>query len=292
MKRPVIIVLAMLSCTIMMAQSSGLSIGITPAGWMGWMTKDVSCSGGYRYGVNVDYTCRWTLKNTNTQLGFLFGVDASRAAVSFIDDTHETFTNTDYLGNRMDYETMTHVTERVSAYYISVPLMFSMRHRGFTFSVGPQFMMPLAERFTQTLSDTHIYATYTRYEVQLRDELISGRLPQATYSGSESVLPKYNVQVGVELGYDWNLAKHHAIGVQLFAHYGVWNNYTSQQSESTFLYVAPILSPENPTPEVTVNGLRTPLAGSMNSLDCGIRVTYSFEETDYLGLGLHRYSQK
>lgn len=292
MKRLVIIVFAMLSCSIMMAQSSGLTIGITPAGWLGWITKDVSCRGGYRYGLNVDYTCRWTLKNTNTQLGFLFGVDASRAAVSFWDDTHETFTNTDFLGNRMDYETMTHVTERVSAYYISVPLMFSFRHLGFTFNVGPQFMMPLAERFTQTLSNTHIYATYTRYDVQLRDELITGRLPQTANEGIEGVLPKYNVQVGVELGYDWSVARHHSIGVQLFAHYGVWNNYIPQKNESTFLYVAPILSHENPIPGVTVNGLRAPLAGSMNSFDCGIRVTYSFEETDFLGLGLHRYSSR
>jgi len=136
-------------------------------------------------------------------------------------------------------------------------------------------MMPLATHSTLRIDEATIKAYYPQYDVSVTNELITGRLEMPYTRPADVNLPRYNLLIGVEVGYEWQFSEQHGMGVQLYANTAVWNNYQSQPAR-LFISVEPIMNAQQPVPAVNVAGSAEGLLSNRRYLDFGLRAYYTF----------------
>lgn len=257
-----------------------LSIGVRGGGQTYLSTAAVGATGevkpgiGGAGGLDLRYTYYGSVGGP-VELGFGIGAGFGYGAASLKGTNTDTYSNTDYLGNRMDYTVISAFTQTDRFAKIDASLLFAMRFGGVTLNIGPRFMMPLSATRTLTVNEANIDAYYPMYDVHVVNQQITGYLPTPYTDTRASNLPRMNVLVAAEIGYEWRFNRH-ALGVQLFAEAAVWSKQTPNPlTPNPLIQVNPISDASNPVPVVTVGSVESFVA-HRRYLDFGIRAYYAF----------------
>ena len=262
------------------AQTSMLSIGVRGGGQTYLPTAAVGATGEVRPGIggagalDVRYTFYGQLAD-RFELGFAISAGIGYGVAPLKGSNTDNFTNTDYLGNRMDYTINSDFTQRDKFAKIDLSLLFAMHFGGVTLNIGPRFMMPFAASSALTIRQSAIDAYYPAYDVHVVNQLITGKLETPYTENRPSNISKYHLLVAAEIGYEWRFNRH-ALGVQLFAEAAVWSKQSSISNyQSPMIVVSPISDASNPVPVVTVGSVESFVA-HRRYLDFGIRAYYAF----------------
>ena len=263
------------------AQTSMLSIGVRGGGQTFLPTAAVGATGDMHAGIGGTgaLDLRYTYYGNLTDrfgLGVAVGAGIGYGATNMKGKNTDTYSNTDYLGNKMDYTVNSTylLTDRFAKADVSLLLALSFYH--VTLHIGPQFMLPFAASSTATITQASIDAYYPLYNVHVVDQLITGKLATPYSQPVPSSLPAYHVLMALEIGYEWHLTDQHILGLQTFADIAVWSPKSSMTNDqSPIIRVAPIRNANDPVPSVTVNSPAA-LISSRRYLDFGIRAYYAF----------------
>ena len=262
------------------AHNSMFSIGVRGGGQTFLSSAtDPSSSVHGAFGGAGTLDLRYTFYGYLTEqigMGFALGAGAGYGTTALAGNRTDTYSNTDYLGKQMDYTIPSTFKQTAQFARAEATLMMAFCFGNVTVNIGPRFMMPFAAKSTLTITDVSIDAYYPEYYVHVVNKPISGYLATPYSQTVTSALPKYNVLMSAELGYEWCFDEKNCLGVQLYADVSVWNNYTANPPAATpLVVVAPITDAVNPVPEVTVNSSALTV-NSMRYLDFGLRVYYAF----------------
>ena len=267
-------------CTPLWAQTSMLSIGVRGGGQTFLPTAAVGATGEVKPGIggtgalDVRYTYYGSVAS-QVQLGVAVGAGFGYGTTGIKGTNLDSYTNIDYLGNKMDYSIDATYSLKDQFAKVDVSLLLAMRFGGVTLNVGPRFMLPFAATGTVTISEASIDAYYPLYNVHVTDLLITGKLETPYTDTRASNLPRMNVLVAAEIGYEWRLNQH-ALGVQLFAEAAVWSKQTPNPlTPNPLIQVNPITSAENPVPSVTVGSAESFVSGR-RYIGVGVRAYYAF----------------
>ena len=266
------------------AQTSMLSIGVRGGGQTYLPTAAVGATGEVKPGIggagalDVRYTFYGNLTD-RFGLGVAVGAGIGYGATNMKGKNSDTYSNTDYLGNKMDYTVNSTylLTDRFAKADVSLLLALSFYH--VTLHIGPRFMLPFAASSTATITQASIDAYYPLYDVHVVDQLITGKLETPYSQPVPSSLPAYHVLMALEIGYEWHLTDRHILGLQAFADIAVWSPKSPMTNhQSPIIRVAPIRNANDPVPSVTVNAPSS--ITNRRYLDFGIRAYYAFSFTN------------
>lgn len=261
-----------------------LSIGVRGGGQTYLPTAAVGATGEVKPGIggagalDLRYTYYGSVAS-QVELGFAVGAGIGYGTTSIKGKNTDTYSNTDYLGNKMDYSVKSTylLTDRFAKADVSLLLALSFYH--VTLHIGPRFMLPFAASGTATITQASIDAYYPAYNVHVVDQLITGKLETPYQQTTTSSLPQYAALIALEIGYEWALNTNHSLGVQLFADIAVWTPKSSiTNNQSPIISVAPISNANAPVPSVTVNSPAA-LISNRRFLDFGIRAYYAFSSS-------------
>ena len=258
-----------------------LSIGVRGGGQTYLPTAAVGATGEVKPGIggtgalDVRYTYYGSVAS-QVQLGVAVGAGFGYGTTGIKGTNMDSYTNIDYLGNKMDYSIDATYSLKDQFAKVDVSLLLAMRFGGVTLNVGPRFMLPFAATGTVTIREASIDAYYPAYNVHVTDQLITGKLETPYTEKHPSNISKYNLLIAAEIGYEWRLTNQHALGAQLFAEAAVWNKQSPiTNNPSPLISVSPITSQENPVPTVTVGDI-APMIKGLRYIDFGLRVYYAF----------------
>lgn len=271
-------------CTPLAAQTSAFSIGVRGGGQT-WLTTAVpGANGEIKPGMGGTgiLDLRYSFYGCFTDrigMGFTVGGGIGYGSSGLKGTMTDRFTNTDYLGNQIDYTTSASFVQQEQWAKGEVSLMLAFCFGPVIVNIGPRLMMPFAVKSSLTLDDAVIDAYYPRYNVHIVNEQITGVLATPYTQATTANLPQYNILMGAEVGYEWYFTYSSCLGIQLFADVAVWNSSaTNPLSLNPLIQVHPITDAENPVPAVTVNSPE-PLVASRRHLDFGVRLYYAFSTT-------------
>ena len=262
------------------AQTSMLSIGVRGGGQTYLPTAAVGATGEIKPGIggtgalDLRYTYYGQLTD-RFELGVAVGAGIGYGTTSIKGKNTDTYSNFDYLGNKMDYSVNStySLTDRFAK--ADVSLLLALSFYQVTLHIGPRFMLPFAASGTATITQASIDAYYPLYNVHVVDQLITGKLATPYSQPIPSSLPAYHVLMALEIGYEWHLTDQHILGLQAFADIAVWSPKSPMTNDqSPIIRVAPILNANDPVPSVTVNAPSS--ITRRRYLDFGIRAYYAF----------------
>ena len=263
------------------AQTSMLSIGVRGGGQTFLPTAAVGANGEIKPGIggagalDVRYTFYGQLAD-RFELGFAVGAGIGYGTTGIKGTNMDSYTNIDYLGNKMDYSIDATYSLKDQFAKVDVSLLLAMRFGGVTLNLGPRFMLPFAASSALTIRQSAIDAYYPAYDVHVRDQLITGKLTTPYTLPHTAIIPRYSLLVAAEIGYEWSLSGQSSLGLQLYADVGVWNKQSPiTNNPSPLISVSPITSQENPVPTVTVGDI-APMIKDLRYIDFGLRVYYAF----------------
>ena len=262
------------------AQTSMLSIGVRGGGQTYLPTAAVGANGEVKPGIGGTgaLDLRYTYYGNLTDrfgLGVAVGAGVGYGTTNIKGKNSDTYSNTDYLGNKMDYTVNSTylLTDRFAKADVSLLLALSFYH--VTLNIGPRFMLPFAPSSTFTVNEASIDAYYPLYNVHVVDQLITGKIETPYSHTISSSLPAYHVLMALEIGYEWHLTDRHILGLQAFADIAVWSpGSTNPLTTNPLIQVAPIRNANDPVPTITVNAPSG--ISSRRYLDFGIRAYYAF----------------
>ena len=261
-----------------------LSIGVRGGGQTYLPTAAVGATGDMHAGIggtgalDIRYTFYGQLAD-RFELGFAAAAGVGYGSAGIKGTNMDSYTNIDYLGNKMDYSIDATYSLKDQFAKVDVSLLLAMRFGGVTLNVGPRFMLPFAATGTVTISEASIDAYYPLYDVHVTDQLITGKLETPYQQTTTSSLPQYAALMALEIGYEWTLNTNHSLGVQLFADIAVWTPKSSITNvQSPIISVAPISNTNDPVSSVTVNSPAA-LISNRRYLDFGVRAYYAFSSS-------------
>ena len=263
------------------ANTSMLSIGVRGGGQTYLPTAAVGATGEVKPGIGGAGTLdlRYTYYGAvgaQAELGCAIGAGFGYGAAGIKGTNTDVYSNTDYLGNTIDYTINSDFTQRDRFAKIDLSLLFAMRLNGFTLNVGPRFMLPLAANRSLTINEANIDAYYPAYDVHVVNQLITGKMETPYTENRPSNISKYHLLVAAEIGYEWRMTNQHALGVQLFAEAAVWSKQTPNPlTPNPLIQVNPITDASNPVPVVTIGSVES-FVTNRRYLDFGIRAYYAF----------------
>ena len=268
-------------CIGALAQTSMLSIGVRGGGQTYLPTAAVGATGEVKPGIggagalDVRYTYYGSVAS-QVELGVAVGAGVGYGTTGIKGTNMDSYTNIDYLGNKMDYSIDATYSLKDQFAKVDVSLLLAMRFGGVTLNIGPRFMLPFAASSALTIRSASIEAYYPAYDVHVRDQLITGKLTTPYTLPHTAIIPRYSLLVAAEIGYEWSLSGQSSLGLQLYADVGVWNKQSPiTNNPSPLISVSPITSKENPVPTVTVGDI-APMIKDLRYIDFGLRVYYAF----------------
>jgi len=268
-------------CTPLWAQTSMLSIGVRGGGQTYLPTAAVGATGEVKPGIggagtlDLRYTYYGSVAS-QVELGVAVGAGVGYGTTGIKGTNMDSYTNIDYLGNKMDYSIDATYSLKDQFAKADVSLLLAMRFGGVTLNLGPRFMLPFAASSALTIRQSAIDAYYPAYDVHVTDQLITGKLTTPYTLPHTAIIPRYSLLVAAEIGYEWSLSGQSALGLQLYADVGVWDKPSAiSYQPSVLIQVSPITSQENPVPTVTVGDI-APMIKDLRYIDFGLRVYYAF----------------
>jgi hypothetical protein len=209
-------------------------------------------------------------------LGLRTGLDLGYMYLPYHAEFEQHYSNVDYLNNQIDYTTSGLLDITQNQLYASVPVMFALRTHGFVCNIGVRLQMPFYQTGKQQLSNPLILAYYSKYDVTVTNELITGIVTDEQLSMPLASSPVFlECYASAEIGYEHRLNAKGAIGCAAYVHAGVWNALP-KATDKPVIQVAPITDKVKPVPAVTVNDAYTSLLTSYTPLQFGVKVYYAF----------------
>ena len=273
---------AMLLCTsIMMAQSHVIGVGVRGGGahfLQKMHTEEVKRQTGWNANLDLNYTCYFPTR-TALECGVRTGLSLGYSTSGLKGSLHETFTNTDYLGNTIEYTVdFESVKESTQELQLEIPIMAALRWKGLVANVGPKLMIPVWRRATQEHSVPVVDAYYPNFDVHVTDEVITGSVtnPDAMNGKGQWCAPVFNFMLGFELGYEWRLQEKHLLGLMATLNISAGGVYKNE-ADGYVLQVANISDPSSPVPALSFKSLSEAVVKDMHPLDFGVKFYYAFE---------------
>lgn len=254
------------------AENNNLSVGIKAG--TAYYTTDAEAKSqfGPSLGLTVNYSCLWRIDYTSIQMGLMTGVGAAWSQTGLNMEWQTQYTNIDYMGRRMQYTQQGVSVQKDRQLQFEVPLMYTFTISGFRLNVGPQFMLVLPRSYSLSLNEMSSQVDFLDYGVTLIDDAISGKLPadRMTQSG-KTLTPTLNLNLSLQVGYEFSLNEQHALGLMAYLDYGLWNSYSNAKPTNRVVDVAPIADSSTEVPEVTIYDLNTAFVSKVNYLSFGLR---------------------
>lgn len=249
-----------------------------------WLTDGLTGdSPGWVGGIDVNYLCQG-----RTSTGLLVGMKTGLGIGYSMAPTtwrnyREQYTNIDYYSEPMDYTiTAAKYKEVHRQLQLELPLMVQIHTlRGWTFSLGPKVQTTFARQRRLEIVDPYVLTYYPDFEVNVYNELVTGRLSERhTHSGA-GVTPTLTALLSAEVGYEWFVPySDHRFGILAYVDYGLWSNYRNNPSGSRLVDIAPILNRDYPVPDITTHYLTDTYVSRMSYLSAGIRFYYTISYED------------
>lgn len=278
MKRLVWIGLLLLIVASGMGQRHVVEFGGRVAG-AAWLTDgplsarpgvQVGVDGRYRYLRRVDRSF-WIGPELGLSLGYT-------AAAWQLPDYHESYRNYDYYSEPMDYAiTASSYREHQRHLQLEIPLLLAVRTDfGLRMALGVKGMMTASRQRELDIRDPYVRTFYPDFEVMVYDEMITGRVGREAHHRGAGTVPVFSAMVTAELGYEWNLPyRRGAIGVSVYADYGLWSSYRGVPQAQRLIDISPIVDRDYPVPTVRTHYLSDTYVSQMNYLSVGLRLFYA-----------------
>jgi hypothetical protein len=223
--------------------------------------------------LDIQYAHYWITKKEH-RVGLLLGVSAGYGQGGLRNGVNDTYTRTSPEGEAVLYDVKAEdIKETDRQIQLEVPLMFSLiTKKGFFLNLGPRFMMPVYTPYSETLVNPHITAHFSDFDVDVMDELATGKVSELDYNGKSANKFKLNVMLGLELGYEWFFSSGNSLGLGAYANYGVYSMFKQQTQNIGLIDVNPKTVPT----KVDVYSATDTYTKSMGYLDAGLKLAYHF----------------
>jgi len=220
--------------------------------------------------LDLGYTHYWI--NFQSDMGLHLGISAGYTTCVMVGNIEEHFTNYDYLGNPIQYSVFATVNQSLRQVQMEVPLAFAYRHNHFVMNVGAKLMVNLYSMYNQTLSTSTIDAYFPTWNVHVPNEIITGKANGSTLQLSNSKCqPIFNILATMDFCYEWTFGYEGCAGIGVYVDISPWSNYTAAVQPAQVIEVAPIVDPNNPPAEVTMNPLIQNTCLKMLYADFGVK---------------------
>lgn len=237
---------------------------------------------GYEGFLDIQYAHYFNRRSPKkAYCGILTGVSAGYVSTRIGGTINDQYTTTDAEGDVLDYTiTVENMNTTLNQIQVQVPLMFALKYRGLFFNIGPRFVVPVYNTYTQTLDNAHIAAHFADYGYTSIDNLITGRLTddQLNTTGTwES--PIFQLFASFEIGYEFSLKNGHTIGLGVYADYCAYSTYKRNATSATgnsLISVSQVgADPANPAPTVDVLPSHNVYADKFKFCDFGLKLVYN-----------------
>ena len=239
--------------------------------------------------LDLQYAHYWQ-EGEKPSLGILTGLSAGYVRSGVATNGYSQVVNAgvkDAKGNDLSYTLNGDAREYDGQVLLEIPLMFSMiTNNGFFFNIGPRFQAPLFSHYKQTIESENIGLLFPGYNVTITNEPGISKLTdtEATKYGTKQPASLFNILLGAELGYEWRLQNNNAVGLGVYAGYGLFSLYNNANTGNLFTSVT---APTGTNPAVITvdpatkaftqgNGFKFGPQNGMDFFDCGIKLNYSF----------------
>ncbi len=244
---------------------------------------------GFDVLLDLQYAHYWQ-EGEKPSLGILTGLSAGYVRSGVATNGYSQVVNAgvkDAKGNDLSYTLNGDAREYDGQVLLEIPLMFSMiTNNGFFFNIGPRFQAPLFSHYKQTIESENIGLLFPGYNVTITNEPGISKLTdtEATKYGTKQPASLFNILLGAELGYEWRLQNNNAVGLGVYAGYGLFSLYNNANTGNLFTSVT---APTGTNPAVITvdpatkaftqgNGFKFGPQNGMDFFDCGIKLNYSF----------------
>lgn len=230
--------------------------------------------------LDVQYAHYWRHDGWNLQLGLVVGLSAGYSDSRYGRSIHESASYSlteNGLTFPIDYTVDASLRERNQQAQLELPVLFSMVMQcGWFLNVGPRLQLPLAGRYSQSVSDDVVTARYSRWSYQpIVNSATTGCFSDAErHSEGKWQTAKFNLLVGAETGYEYMFRDKNRIVIGAYGQVGVLPMTCSVDADSRLVQIVPP-SPEQPA-AVSTLGLSNTYSERVNYFSVGVRVAYSF----------------
>lgn len=273
MMRKTLLMMMLAVTMIAAAETHNLTVGLNAGAATYTTDAEASNRFGPSLGLQVNYTCLWSLGNYSPlSMGVATGLGLGWTQTGLSMDWHTQYVNVDFAGHQLQYTMQGTATQKDRQVQAELPLLLAFKAAGFRLNVGPKVMYVFPRTYSLSLGEANSDLDFLDFGVHMSDDPIAGQLPadRMTQSGS-TLTPALNLLLTAQVGYEFFINEQHAIGLQAYIDYGLWNSYSNQNPTNRFIDVAPITDPNTTTPQITIYDLNASFVTKVNYLSFGLR---------------------
>lgn len=203
-----------------------------------------------------------------------------------MDKVDLTYTVADAQGNKILYQaTAEDVKETDRQFAVEVPVMFAAYYNRIFANVGLRVGIPMMSRYSQTMSNPTLTATYEEYDVTIYGDRVTGQVSTADNNKKAKLdASSFNLCLSFEAGYTFNI-----LGSQLqagiYADYGLVDNYKCKRDNFTDADPSKIDGASNTPASVVVHSLTDSYVDNVGIFCMGVRAVYSLRLSKKQGSG-------
>lgn len=251
-------------------------------------------------GADIRYQCLWD-RYHNMYLGLETGLGFGFDRAEFGDELSNSFSQKDAHGNELQYNVSAKINQISTSLQIEIPILFTAHIKGLVINVGPRLQSGIMENFDQMLKREQIDVYLPRYDVTLHNEPILGYVPEDELNKRETRLaPTLRLTLSAELGYEWAIPDYytnrvHSVGLQVYAHYGVWALPTASSEHTLYVTQIEPISVRHPhaeAPLLEIGNLYAIANRNTHPISVGVRLYYTLRGADYPAHGWRRYHRR
>ena len=236
-------------------------------------TSKMNWKPGFDVLLDLQYAHYWK-PEAKPALGIIVGASVGYSRSPLKGDINDQYrTETD--NGAIDYTiTAKNLNEQGGQLQVEVPVLFSLiTDKGFFFNFGPRFMIPVWMRYNQKFNDAHINAYFEDEDVNVPDELVTGKVTDNKTKGSFKSA-KVNVMLTCELGYEWTFNSGNSLGLGVYADYSVWSLYSNKSDNKSLIGVT---NPSNNgNAQVDIFSANDTYNKGLGYFDVGLKLAYHF----------------
>ena len=260
------------------AQVHRFSIGLFGGAHTMFADSSLVNTWGPSVGVDFRYAYMTAVGRGALYIGPRTGLEVSWANAGWNQSVHEQFTNTDYLGHKMEYDITASVTENHNHIYVGVPVMAEFKYYGLVAAVGFKGKALLWSRSNSEITKTDISAYYPEYSVTIDNDPTIGEVTaENSKAQGTRVTPEWHVSVAAEIGYEWKVITRDYFGIRLFAEFDIWNSFKRDVKASTRSVDILPIDVKGEAAQVKFTPIYDSKLGKFNALTAGIAIYYTFD---------------
>lgn len=277
-KKSTILFLVMCLTLSVSAQVHRFSVGLFGGAHTMFADSSLVNTWGPSAGIEFRYAYMTGVGRGDLYIGPRTGLEAAWAKAGWNEQAHRQFTNTDYLGHKMEYDITSTVVENHHQIYVGIPIMAELKYYGLVAALGFKGKALLWSQSNTKITHSDISAYYPDYDVWVHNEPTIGEVTAANSKVQGArVAPEWHVTVAAELGYEWKVITREFIGVRLFAEFDIWNSFKRDVSAPTRSVDILPIEVKAEAAQVKLTPLYDASLTKFNALTAGIAVYYTFD---------------